>query len=49
MELEAAKLIGAALALIPIAGVGVGLPLDEREQHRAVGGDRDERVDHITA
>ena len=37
MELEAAKLIGAALALIPIAGVGVGLGLIFASYNEAVG------------
>lgn len=37
MELEAAKLIGAALALIPIAGVGVGLGLIFSSYNEAVG------------
>ena len=37
MEVEAAKLIGAALALIPIAGVGVGLGLIFSSYNEAVG------------
>lgn len=37
MEVEAAKLIGAALALIPIAGVGVGLGLIFSSYNNAVG------------
>ncbi|MEZ5918802.1 MAG: ATP synthase subunit C family protein [Alphaproteobacteria bacterium] len=37
MEIEAAKLIGAALALIPIAGVGVGLGLIFSSYNQAVG------------
>ncbi len=37
MELEAAKLIAAALALIPIAGVGVGLGLIFSSYNEAVG------------
>lgn len=37
MELEAAKLIAAALALIPIAGVGVGLGLIFSSYNDAVG------------
>ena len=37
MELEAAKLIEAALALIPIAGVGVGLGLIFSSYNEAVG------------
>jgi F-type H+-transporting ATPase subunit c len=37
MEVEAAKLIGAALALIPIAGVGVGLGMIFASYNEAVG------------
>ncbi len=37
MELEAAKLIGASLALIPIAGVGVGLGLIFSSYNNAIG------------
>lgn len=37
MELEAAKLIAAALALIPIAGVGVGLGLIFSSYNNAIG------------
>ncbi|MBP7722712.1 MAG: F0F1 ATP synthase subunit C [Alphaproteobacteria bacterium PRO2] len=37
MELEAAKLIASALALIPIAGVGVGLGLIFSSYNEAVG------------
>lgn len=37
MELEAAKLMAAALALIPIAGVGVGLGLIFSSYNNAVG------------
>ncbi len=37
MELEAAKLIAAALALIPIAGVGVGLGMIFASYNEAVG------------
>lgn len=37
MELEAAKLMAAALALIPIAGVGVGLGLIFSSYNEAVG------------
>ena len=37
MELEAAKLIAAALALVPIAGVGVGLGLIFSSYNEAVG------------
>ena len=37
MEMEAAKLIAAALALIPIAGVGVGLGLIFSSYNDAVG------------
>ena len=37
MELEAAKLIAAALALIPIAGVGVGLGILFASYNNAVG------------
>lgn len=37
MEVEAAKLIGAALALIPIAGVGIGLGLIFSSYNQAVG------------
>jgi F-type H+-transporting ATPase subunit c len=37
MDLEAAKLIAAALALIPIAGVGVGLGLIFSSYNEAVG------------
>ena len=37
MELEAAKLLASALALIPIAGVGVGLGLIFSSYNEAVG------------
>ena len=37
MELEAAKLIASALALIPIAGVGIGLGLICSSYNEAVG------------
>ncbi|HQX27980.1 MAG TPA: ATP synthase subunit C family protein [Alphaproteobacteria bacterium] len=37
MELEAAKLIASALALIPIAGVGIGLGLIFSSYNEAVG------------
>lgn len=37
MDIEAAKLIAAALALIPIAGVGVGLGLIFSSYNEAVG------------
>ena len=37
MELEAAKLIGAALALLPIAGVGIGLGMIFSSYNEAVG------------
>ena len=37
MELEAAKLIAAALALIPILGVGIGLGLIFSSYNEAVG------------
>lgn len=37
MELEAAKLIAAALALIPMAGVGVGLGMIFASYNEAVG------------
>ncbi len=37
MELEAAKLIAAALALIPIAGVGIGLGMIFSSYNEAVG------------
>jgi F-type H+-transporting ATPase subunit c len=37
MELEAAKLIAAALALIPIAGVGVGLGMLFSSYNEAIG------------
>ncbi len=37
MELEAAKLMAAALALIPIAGVGIGLGLIFSSYNEAVG------------
>ncbi len=37
MELEAAKLLAAALALIPIAGVGIGLGLIFSSYNEAVG------------
>ena len=37
MELEAAKLIAAALALIPIAGVSVGLGLIFSSYNNAIG------------
>jgi F-type H+-transporting ATPase subunit c len=37
MELEAAKLMAAALALIPIAGVGVGLGMIFASYNEAVG------------
>ncbi|MGQ0527530.1 MAG: ATP synthase subunit C family protein [Alphaproteobacteria bacterium] len=37
MEIESAKLIAAALALIPIAGVGVGLGLLFASYNEAVG------------
>lgn len=37
MELEAAKLIASALALIPIAGVGVGLGLIFSSYNNAIG------------
>lgn len=37
MEVEAAKLIGAALALIPIAGVGIGLGMIFSSYNTAVG------------
>ncbi len=37
MELEAAKLIAAALALVPIAGVGVGLGMIFSSYNEAVG------------
>ncbi len=37
MELEAAKLIAAALALLPIAGVGIGLGLIFASYNEAIG------------
>jgi len=37
MEVEAAKLIGAAIALIPILGVGIGLGLIFSSYNEAVG------------
>ncbi|MAF98569.1 MAG: F0F1 ATP synthase subunit C [Micavibrio sp.] len=37
MELEAAKLIGAALALLPIAGVGIGLGMIFSSYNEAIG------------
>ncbi len=37
MELESAKLIASALALIPIAGVGVGLGMIFASYNEAVG------------
>jgi F-type H+-transporting ATPase subunit c len=37
MELEAAKLIGAALALLPIAGVGIALGMIFSSYNEAVG------------
>ncbi len=37
MEMEAAKLIAAALALVPIAGVGIGLGLIFSSYNEAVG------------
>jgi len=37
MELEAAKLIAAALALLPILGVGIGLGLFFSSYNEAVG------------
>ena len=37
MELEAAKLIAAALALMPIIGVGIGLGLIFSSYNEAVG------------
>jgi F-type H+-transporting ATPase subunit c len=37
MELDAAKLIAAALALLPLAGVGVGLGLIFSSYNTAVG------------
>jgi F-type H+-transporting ATPase subunit c len=37
MELEAAKLMAAALALIPIAGVGIGLGMIFASYNEAVG------------
>ncbi len=37
MELEAAKLIAAALALLPILGVGIGLGLIFSSYNEAVG------------
>ena len=37
MELEAAKLIAAALALMPILGVGIGLGLIFSSYNEAVG------------
>ena len=37
MELEAAKLIAAALALMPILGVGIGLGLIVSSYNEAVG------------
>ncbi len=37
MELEAAKLIASALALIPIAGVGIGLGMIFASYNEAVG------------
>jgi len=37
MELEAAKLIGAAIALLPLAGVGIGLGHIFAAYNNAVG------------
>lgn len=37
MEVEAAKLIGAAIALIPILGVGIGLGLIFASYNEAIG------------
>jgi F-type H+-transporting ATPase subunit c len=37
MDMEAAKLIAAALALVPIAGVGIGLGLIFSSYNEAVG------------
>ncbi|MAE50243.1 MAG: F0F1 ATP synthase subunit C [Micavibrio sp.] len=37
MEVEAAKLIGAAIALIPILGVGLGLGLIFSSYNEAIG------------
>ncbi len=37
MELEATKLIAAAIALIPIAGVGVGLGMIFSSYNEAIG------------
>lgn len=37
MELEAAKLIAAALALLPITGVGIGLGMIFSSYNNAVG------------
>lgn len=37
MEMEAAKLLAAALALIPLAGVGVGLGMIFSSYNEAVG------------
>ncbi len=37
MELESAKLIGAALALLPIAGVALGLGMIFSSYNQAVG------------
>lgn len=37
MEMEAAKLLAAALALIPLAGVGIGLGMIFSSYNEAVG------------
>ncbi len=45
MDVESAKLIGAALALIPLAGVGVGLGMIFASYNEAVG--RNPKADEI--
>lgn len=45
MELESAKLIGAALALIPLTGVGIGLGMIFASYNEAVG--RNPKADEI--
>ena len=45
MELEAAKLIGAAIALLPLAGVGLGLGMSFSSYNEAIG--RNPKADEI--